>query len=596
VSASQTALDYERWPFESVRVKILALVPLALFSMACPSSSVVDTDGGPTPSRDGAAGGRDAIANAPDAVPGAPDAEVDPELDAAAARPDANGMVEVCDDVADVNGVISGTINAPRVVLPSSGAPQTKDPIAEASQAARFAITRINGTTLGWHAQVSSITATGDRQEYKHFLVDPVDGAVYAGMQTQISDATAIRFYNADGTLYRELTPNGAPGSNFVGASRQSNFFLVKFSATGAIQWLTRFGPNSNGTRAGELVTIGLVGNNIRVVADVEGSTTIAFAPGTPSEFQQGVPSSTAFWGEIARADGSYVSGSARFIQATDRDSRPIFGGQGHAAHQMNGETAIQARMEKESQPVMETFTIGAGGASPITVTATRSTTAFVKIGANGEPIFAGTLTIPALFGFGGDPRAVALGPNGELVAGGQFPGSESAAFFRGTNGVTRLQTRDQHSYLVAFGTDGALLWVQQIQGMRNAIGRMRVTADAVYVMGSHSEGDRIGALTVPGSGYTLTRHSLATGEAEWVRVFSTLARGSVADAYEVWQDGTDLLVPSIFTGMRVVGGNVDRTFTPFAPVGLHVLRFSPTGDLLGCASLATNARAFQHF
>ena len=59
---------------------------------------------------------------------------------------------------------------------------------------------------------------------------------------------------------------------------------------------------------------IGLVGDHVRVVADVEGGTTIAFAAGAPSQFSRTVPTATVFWGEFQKADGNYAADSAHFI------------------------------------------------------------------------------------------------------------------------------------------------------------------------------------------------------------------------------------------------------------------------------------------
>lgn len=607
INGAAVPLSQSRVRSRPVRVTTLVLfLPLAL-QLACASAGVSDPDGSAPP--DGQlnpdAGNRvdtgalgpdagaefDAGAEADSGVPG-PDAGAASD---AAETPDAASGIMTCDRAAEVDGLITGSMNQARVFLPTSAAPQSLSPIVETGAFVSLGVTRVRGATVAWHAQASSLTMFGDLS-YDHALIDPQDGSVYAAMSTQLQDSTSRKFYHADGTLFREYTPGGAPGSDLVGASRQSNFFLVKYNAAGVIQWISRFGPNSNGTVAGTIASIGLVADRVRVVADVEGATTIAFAAGTPSELQRAVPSARVFWGEFLKSDGSYAASSARFIDAGNRTSRPTSTLQGHFAHSASGETVIQAQLRKESQPATETFTVGALGAAPLTVTATRSVVAFVKVAATGEPLFAGTLTIPRLFGAGGDPRSVAIGPTGQLVAGGQFSASESTAYFRGTTGLIRMETRASQSYLVSFDPAGALLWAVQIPGQRNAISRIMVTADAIYVLGTHEEGEQIGTLTVPASGYAVTRHSLSTGEAEWVRVFAPAEAGALASTYEIWQRGTELVLPSVFNGIRVVGGTVDQRWRPPAGAALGALYLSPAGDLLRCEIIATNAGGFRHF
>lgn len=522
-----------------------------------------------------------------DAGPGA-----DSGLGADAGASDSGVGLMTCDQAADVDGLLSGSMALPRVFLPSSANPQTLNPIVETGDYVSLGVTRVRGSTIDWHAQASSLTRFGDLS-YEHVVIDPQDGSIYAAMSTQLQNTTSRKFYHADGTLFREYTPGGAPGSDLVGASRQSNFFLVKYDAAGVIQWISRFGPDSGGTIAGNIASIGLVGDRVRVVADVEGGTTLVFAAGTASQFSRTFPNATAFWGEFQKSDGNYAAGTARFITATNRTSRATTTPQGHFAHNASGETAIQARLRKESQPLNETFTIGT---ATVTVTATRATVAFLKVGSGGDAIVQGTLTIPRLFGDGGDPRSVALGPTGQLVAGGQFSATESTAYFRGRTGLIQMETRTRESYLVSFDPAGALLWAHQIQGDRNAISRILVNAEAIYVLGTHAAGEQIGTLTVPASGYTVTRHALSTGEPEWIVAFAPLPGGSLTSTYEMWDRGGELIFPSFFAGMRVVGAGSDLSWS--SPVGgaLGAIYLGPDGAFRRCELIATNAGGLWHF
>ncbi len=603
INGAAVPLSQSRVRSRPVRASnLVLLLPLAI-QLACASSTVSDPDGSAPPDgQTSADAGNRVDTGVPEPDAGAvgdagavADAGVEADAGAGAdsgTAPDAASGIMTCDRAADVDGLITGSMNLARVFLPTSATPQTLSPIVETGAFVSLGVTRVRGATVDWHAQASSLTMFGDLS-YEHVIIDPQDGSVYAAMSTQLQDSTSRRFYHADGTLFREYTPGGAPGSDLVGSSRQSNFFLVKYSSAGVIQWISRFGPNSNGTVAGSISMIGLVGDHVRVVADVEGGTTIAFAAGAPSQFSRTVPTATVFWGEFQKADGNYAADSAHFITATNRTSQVTTTPQGHFAHSASGETAIQARLRKETQPLNETFTIGT---ATVTVTATRSTVAFVKVAAWGDATVQGTLTIPRLFGAGGDPRSVALGPTGQLVAGGQFSNSESTAYFRGTTGLIRMETLASHSYLVSFDPAGALLWAVQIPGQRNAISRILVTADAIYVLGTHEEGEQIGTITVPASGYAVTRHSLSTGEAEWVRVFAPAEVGALAATYEIWQRGAELVFPSVFNGIRVVGGTVDQRWQPPAGTALGALYLSPAGDLLRCEIIATNAAGLRHF
>lgn len=581
-------------------MRSLLLPSLFLFALAACA------DDEPDPVADAGIGGgvvRDATAGS-DAAPNAdavanPDADEEEEdagegEDDATVNPDASPAAE-CSDPAEIDGVIFGPIypQLPHTVLATRGVPAIVSPIAEASDYVALSHARITPAGLAWSAQISSLTQF-DSLQYEHFLIDPSDGALFVAVEMQVSDTAGLRFYNADGTLFREYTPGGPAESELIGRSRQSNFFLVKYNGAGDILWVTRFGPNSNGERAGQIMTIGFVGDNVRVVGTVEGGTTIAFNPGTPASYEHTMPAGSGFWADVSRSTGEYVANTARFIAATDRDSAAVLGGSAKHAHNASG-TAILARLTKESQPAMETFTIGSEGAMPITVTATRSTLAAVKIGADGAPQWAGTVAAPALFGDGPDPRAVGIGPNGEVVAGAQFSGSESRAIFRGTSGVQTIDYVGDNSFIVAFDSDGALRWVTILASIgRNAVSRLFVSEDAVYVVGSMGVNDQIGSLRVPANGYTFARLSLATGAAEWVRVF-TPSGVTQADAYSAWFDGPELVVPSAFTGVTIAGADGSPTFTNVEPL-LGALYFEEDGDFLRCEAVALGVRDFRPF
>lgn len=131
-----------------------------------------------------------------------------------------------------------------------------------------------------------------------------------------------------------------------------------------------------------------------------EDSSDIVFALAGPNIYSRRIGAASAFWGEFDKTTGDYVPGSARFIDATERDSISVLEGSAIYAH-AGGQPAIQAQLRKESQPVDETFTIGADGPNALTVIATRSTVAFIKLDENGDPIFAGNLGTPRLFGDG---------------------------------------------------------------------------------------------------------------------------------------------------------------------------------------------------
>ena len=576
------------------------LLPLALLALAaCADPAEPDAggvDGGAV--ADAGQAPRDAGADE-DAgrVGDTGDAEVDAGVeDAGLAGPDA--AVQRCNAPFTLDGVVHDRLSGPRTLLPVSASPVVIPARAEASPALVAGLSRLVAPgAFAWHADVSLLATTGD-MDHDRIVRDPADGAVYVVFEQQVQgDGMAFRVYHADGALAAELVRDGEPGRDLVGRSRQSNFIAVKYDASGQVQWVSRFGPNRSGTdRAGLLQGVGLTPTGLRVVAQVEGSTQLVFGPGSPSELTYSAPGAVAFWAELSKADGSYLSGSFQRIEATTGGAANL-NAIGESAHDPGGETAFAGVLSQSSGT--PTFTLGQGP-SPISVTSTVSRAVFGKLDVTGRPAFATTAVHLGLRGGSPDPRAVGLSPLGHVVAGGQLSGSGSVARFYSAASQVDLPYQPQNSFLVAHTPAGEVAWVKRIASTgRNAVSRILVTDDAAYLLGSYGAADVLepdgpNPTPIGVNAYALSKYALSTGELQWVRAFTSVNGQSATGPYEVWTSGGRLVLPLPFQRLRMVGGGVDLTFEALEPSMLAALLLEPTGALVECQAVAVPFGAFK--
>lgn len=514
---------------------------------------------------------------------------------------DAAGPI-VCDSPYSIDGVVSGGIGAtPRILLPGTTSPSTITRIDEASTFIAGDLAWVTAADeLMWHAQISHLTMF-DQIRYEHLLIDPADGAMYVAVEQQMhSDTTSMRFYGADGNLAFELTRGGPAGQDIEGANRQSNFFLLKYASDGALQWVSRFGPNSpSTTRAGQIPVIGLVPDGVRVTGTVEGSTQIVVGAGKPNELLYQAPNAHSFWATLSKTDGSYVPNSIRRIDVDRSASGTTLNGLAFSAHNAQGETAIGGRLVRDA--AAPTFTIGAGGAGQVAVTTTQTRALFAKLAADGSPAFVATVAGPNAVA-APEVRAVGLGPNGELVGGGQFTVLAGDAQFYAATSTQSVTYAAQTSFLVAYAPTGEIRWVKLLPNTnRNAVSRILVTADAVYLLGTAAAGVVMGSgeaneTTLSVNGYVLSKHALDTGNLQWLRVFTDEAGRSAIGGYDVWTWGSNLVVPVSFNTFRLVGPGVDRVYQSLhAGTGLlGALVLNPAGDVLECQPIAEGGGTFR--
>ncbi|MCK6547485.1 hypothetical protein L6R52_16675 [Myxococcota bacterium] len=504
-----------------------------------------------------------------------------------------------CDRPFTLDGVVYGGYAMPRTVDPA-GTPTTHDVIAEPSAFVAGAMTRLT-PSFAWHAQVSHLTMF-DTINYAHVVRDPNDGAVYALVDQQVqSDALSFKVYGSDGALAAELVRDGAPGRDLVGRGRQSNFIVVKYDSSGAVQWVSRFGPNRAGTdRAGSAVSMGLTPTGVRVVATVEGSTQLVFGPGTPSELTYDAPGASSFWAELSKADGTYVADSFRRIESdtpTDNTARLALG---YAAH-AGSATAIAGFLAHDSgAPV---FTVGEGGGAELTITTTTSRAFVSRLGASGAPAFLRTTFVAGAPRAAPEIRAVGLSPMGDVVAGGQFRINPGTAVFEG-GGTGRLEFSSENSYLVAYSAAGDLRWVRRIDSTnRNAVSRVLVTADTVYLLGTLGRGEVLGAgepdaLSLSVTAYVLSSWALDTGALRWAVAFTDATGTSATGVLDIWTAGDRVVAPSPFTTIRLVSSRgFDVTYRPFAdPAGSGAFLFDAAGELVECQAYAAGAARLKTF
>lgn len=510
---------------------------------------------------------------------------------------------EICGAAYTLDGVFTSGIGqtASWTVLPAATPPTTITAIPETGDYVAGALVRLGPGGFAFSSQVSHLTRF-DSINFEHFVVDPSDGSTYAVVEQQVQDdGQAIRVYNADGTLAREFTRDGPSGQDLVGRGRQSNFFLIKYDPAGVVQWASRFGPNRNTDRAGRVLSVGLTPTGVRVVAEMEGGTQLAFDPGGATELIYEAPAGTVFWGELDKADGAYVSGTFRRIDSNPGSLGAVGQAIGDAAHSAIGETAVAGIFGRPSGSA--TYTFGAPSGQAVTITATVSSTFIAKLSNSGNPTFLATARILDLFASPA-PRAVGLSPSGVVVAGGQFPASERIAEFGGTNGPAQLPYRDSESWLVAYSGSGERLWLRRIEGQdRNGVSKILVTDEGAYVLGTHASGTVLGRgdpneITLNVGGYVLSKYDLATGAFEWAWVLTSEAGTGGVGGFEVWSTSAGLVVPIGFATVRLVGpAGADRILQSLTTPGMTgAAIFSPGGQLLGCQAIAGFPGRFQAF
>lgn len=559
------------------------LAPVLIFFCACSSGSVESPDAAPNAdatvrpdATSGDATGSDAIAvedSGPSDSGGDRDAGVDPDA-----------SQNACNTPAQIETVFGDRFATPVTFELGSPMPVTVTPRAEAGEfTASFAGKTSAADGYEWHAQVTHFTMF-DSLRVEAAVEDPADGSTYVAYELQVSTSTRTVFYNADGSIAGDFTAGGDPGEDITGRSRQSNFFLVKYSSVGRVLWISRFGPNDpGGDRAGHVSGIGLVPGGVRVIGAVEGSARLIFAPRpNMNNFEYAAPRATGFWAEFSRADGTYVMGSARFIESNAQEFSSGISYHGKNSTNAAFESSIAGTLFRRTGMAADVV-IGAQGTNPITVTTTQAITFFAKVGASGAPEWVGR----GISSLGFEIRAHALAESGELIAGGQFSARAGTAFFRGETAEVSLAYGEQESFLVSF-SGGEPRWAKRIISRgRNTISEINVTQDAVYLMGAGSATDttfgpgEANETRYPGAtgGYFLAKFSLASGDFQWVRSFEG------GDAYISFDSGNELIVPARFMDLTIAGGAGDLSLE--ADNTLSILRFGANGDFLGCSVFA---------
>lgn len=207
--------------------------------------------------------------------------------------------------------VVDGTLSwpsAPVTFLPGGDDAVVVPALEQEADRLHLYVARMTAAGLAWSAQVVAESPT--------LLVNviqaryaPAEDAVYVGFEASRGDRT-IRFYDANGELFREFSPGGTAGSDLAGLD-QTNLFIARYDATGAITWVHRFGPNdADGRRDASIENIQLVGDVLRVTGGFSGPVVFPIDPG---ELVLGLDQPDAL--TLFRADG--LGYAADFDRAT---------------------------------------------------------------------------------------------------------------------------------------------------------------------------------------------------------------------------------------------------------------------------------------
>ncbi len=481
-----------------------------------------------------------------------------------------------------------------RRLLVPDGTPVVEPRIEETGDFVAGAVSRVSATGVAWHAQISHLTMF-DAINYEHLVEDPTSGALYVAIRQQMHrDGTAIRIYDADDVLARELVRDGTPGDDILGAARQANFVVVKYDADGAVEWVSRSGPNLATTdHAGQFVAMGLTPSGLRIAGQVQGATQIVIGSGAASPFTFDAQDAIAYWAELDAATGAYVPGSFRYIDAIG-DGQGSFAGVALQAHSPAGETALAGVIVRSSGA--PSFAFGRGGAGELTVGPIDFSRGHVmKLDASGAPVFAVTIEGASMFA-PPTPDVVAISSIGEVVIGGDLPAVDGETLFHGSAGPdVTLSAAGRNTFLAAYTATGEVRWAKRVVTTNtNGLYRVVVTDDAIYAMHALQQGDVLGPdepgeVTVSVNGPALVKYALDTGDLQWVRSVGGRDGAGVA-VRDAWRDGDRAVLgftSGMMSGLRVLGPGVDEQYTIASQAFLGALVFQTDGAVVECQAVA---------
>ena len=574
---------------------------LLLLGAACSSSddNSSNTDAGPTA----------------DAVVAADDAGFDPE-DLGAAGPDGDVAADASADGGEadsgagndivtcgpgrLDGLAYGKVPATGVIFEPGSVSETTLALVEPNETRQHAyIARLTDQAgVAWAAQATSDAPSIDI-ELDRVRRDPNTGEVYAAFRTRGSGNT-VRFYSADGALAATFTKGGAIGQDLIGDNGQANLFIVRYSGTGQVQWVKRFGPNDAvNTRRAATSGLEIRAQSVRIAADIAdnplsamGPGNVVIDPGAAGQVAVTKPKGHLMIFELDRTSGAVATTGAINPYFVESDEETDF----RALVRANGEGP-------PASYGVAGYMFGGGGGpvrfgSFATLNPSNSATVIALVDAINGPGWIRTITLP---GENVTPRPLSLlaTTNGSLIT-ALYPNGASRTdltfeISTGTAPVTfTVDGRDM--ILLHLSSAGILQWTYRIASRtERQLYRLVESNGSFYAVGQSGQGVAFevaspNQISLAPAGAFISKHALATGVLDWVQQIGAQASPAVF-VEEPSVDTNGLLVP-----VRMTQATVTRGDDPIeARVGsgrlsFAALRYDPQGQFLNCTEIVSGA------
>ena len=499
-----------------------------------------------------------------------------------------------------VDGIAYGLITA-TVRFEPGGAQQVElDPIEPTESLTRVYVARLSAQNgLSWAAQATSNGLSQD-VEVDRVVYDAATGETFVALRTRgIGDT--VRFFNADATLAASFTQNGPGGQDLVGERGQSNLLIVKYSASGAVAWARRFGPNdAASTRRASVTGLSLTDTVVRIAADVGANPlttsapgTIVLGPGEPAQSATPHPDGHGLIFELSRSTGNYAAGSAVFVEQDDGDDIRAF---------VNGNAVANGAGVR----AFGGYTFG-GGATTINLgggvqTFTEEGAAvIVRYSATGVPNWARLISRPDN-NVSPRPWSILTAADGSVVTAvyASAAGATDESFEITTSDQPVPLTLDGHdNVLVRFTPAGDVAWTYVVASRTESqLYALVESGSSIYGVGQAGstvtfESDSGSPITLEANGAYVAKHAFASGALEWVVQIGATASTpvfvqppAVATAVEVPVRLTEATVtrgPDPVT-VRVRSGERSNA----------VVRYTPDGDFIDCTEVVAAGGGLQ--
>lgn len=495
-----------------------------------------------------------------------------------------------------VDALVFGRMGDSVTFAPGAGDSDTRNPVEPGAGIDRAYIARTTEQGgVQWIAQAVSQTTLNTIQ-VSQAVYDPVEGAAYVAYHMR-RPTVSVRFYNADGTLFREYAPEGNPEPALAGVQAQFNLFLARYDSAGMIQWLKRFGPNDpDASRGAQVYELQLLASSVRVSANASqippgllGDGRLSFGMGEASSATLTHRGEMGVLGDFDRATGAYVDGTAFGMYADAVDVQTPFNG--FATTNAAGDRVLAGKVKLAG--VSSDTARFAGQA----VTITEGTAVFHKTGSSGTWLRKITR---ADNNQAPDIHATRLLTDGSLVLAVSAYGPNSEITFQvdSGSGVQDLTLNGYDVLLLRYSPAGDVEWTRRIGRTTAPIYTDLIVDEAegaLYVVSPVSgavafEPNTSSEFALPSStGAHVARFDLSSGVFAWVQPI--YAADSLGSPIETTVADGALAVPISFKEATVTLAP-DEIQTASGAVAFGLIYYTKSGLLQRCVEVVDSARA----